>query len=185
MPTKIVRYEAENAVREVNGPTFSTSYPGYSGTGSMYFNGTGGTGINFTVTCSKAGNYPLTIRYLIPSGWGDKQNDVLVNGSLIWSPNFTNTNSTWASFAFGNISLNAGSNIVRIQHNWGWFYVDYIEIAFPRTGNFKDFADFGQQWKHANCGPANNWCSGFDFSQDGSVLLDDFKSFAESWLSNI
>ena len=48
----------------------------------MYFNGSGGTGINFTVTCSKAGNYPLTIRYLIPSGWGDKQNDVLVNGSL-------------------------------------------------------------------------------------------------------
>ena len=86
---------------------------------------------------------------------------------------------------FGNISLNAGSNTVRIQHNWGWFYVDYIEIEFSRAGDFKDFADFGQQWKHTNCGPDNNWCSGFDFSQDGSVLLDDLKSFAESWLSGI
>ncbi len=185
LPTKIVRYEAENTAREVNGPTLSTSFPPYSGTGSMYFNGSGGTGINFTVTCSTARNYPLTIRYLIPSGWGDKTNTVLVNGSEIWSPVFTNTNSIWASFAFGNISLNAGSNTIRIQHNWGWFYVDYIEIEFPRAGDFKDFADFGQQWKHTNCGPANNWCSGFDFSQDSSVLLDDLKSFTESWLSGI
>jgi len=183
LPAKIVRYEAENAVSD--GPTLSTSFPPYSGTGSRYFNAAAPTGINFTVTSSKAGSYPLTIRYLIPSTWGSKTNTVIVNGAEIWSPAFPNTNSTWSDFVFGNISLNAGSNTVRIQHNWGWFYVDYIEIEFPRAGDFKDFADFAQQWKHTNCGPANNWCSGFDFSQDGSVLLDDMESFAESWLSGI
>jgi mannan endo-1,4-beta-mannosidase len=185
LPTKIIRYEAESASRDINGPNFVATPSGYSGTGSMLFNGSGGTGINFTVTCRKAGNYPLTIRYLIPNGWGDKINTVLVNGSEVWSPNFLNTNSVWTDFDFGNISLNAGSNTVRIQHNWGWFYVDYIEIEFPRAGDFKDFVDFGKQWNHTNCGPANNWCSGFDFSQDGSVLIDDLKSFTESWLSGI
>jgi hypothetical protein len=182
LPPKIIRYEAENAARDINGPTFSTNNPGYSGTGSMLFNGNGGTGINFAITCDKAENYPLTIRYLIPAGWGDKTNTILVNGSEIWSPNFLNTNTVWTDFDFGNISLNAGSNTVRIQHNWGWFFVDYIEIEFPRAGNFKDFADFAQQWQHTNCGPANNWCSGFDFDQNGSVLLDDLKNFAQSWL---
>ena len=185
LPTKIVRYEAENAVTEVNGPTFRTDFPGYSGTGSMVFNGAYQTGITFTVFAGKAGSCPLTIRYLIPSGWGDKTNTVLVNGSEIWSPVFTNTNSVWTDFDFGNISLNAGSNTVRIQHNWGWFYVDYIEIEFPRAGNFKDFADFGQQWKHTNCGPANNWCSGFDFNRDGSVLIDDLKTFTKDWLTGL
>jgi len=180
LPTKIVRYEAENAVSD--GPTLSTSFSGYSGTGSRYFNSSYGTGITFTVPCAKTGSYPLTIRYLIPSGWGDKTNTVLVNGSEVWSPVFTNTNSAWASFAFGNISLNAGSNTVRIQHNWGWFYVDYIEIEFPRAGDFKDFADFSSQWKRSDCGSANNWCSGFDFDKNGSVLLDDLKAFSQSWL---
>jgi hypothetical protein len=43
----------------------------------------------------------------------------------------------------------------------------------------------GLQWNHTNCGPANNWCGGFDFSQNGSALLDDLKLFTESWLGGI
>jgi hypothetical protein len=181
LPPKIVRYEAENAVSD--GPHISTSFPGYSGTGSRYFDSNGGTGINFTVTSSQAGSFPLTIRYLIPTSWGPKTNTVLVNGAEVWSPEFTNTNSVWTDFYFGNITLNAGSNTVRIQHNWGWFYVDYIEIEFSRVGNFSDFADFGKQWKKTNCGSSNNWCSGFDFIHSGSVLLDDLETFADDWLA--
>jgi hypothetical protein len=181
LPPKIVRYEAENAVSD--GPTLSTAFPGYSGTGSRYFNAAGGTGINFTVTSGKAGSFPLTIRYLIPNGSGDKANTILVNGAEVWSPNFINTNSTWATFVFGNITLNAGSNTVRIQHFWGYFFVDYIEIEFSRAGNFRDFADFGAQWKKTNCGSSNNWCSGFDFIHDGSVLLNDLETFADDWLA--
>ena len=51
LPPKIVRYEAENAVSD--GPTLSTNYAGYSGTGSRYFNAAGGTGINFTVYAAR------------------------------------------------------------------------------------------------------------------------------------
>ena len=182
-PPIIVRYEAENAARDINGPAFSTSYPGYSGTGSMVFSGSGGTGITFTVDSRRAGSFPLTIRYLIPSGWGTKTNTVMVNGAEIWSPVFPNTNSTWSDFACGNISLNAGSNTVRIQHNWGWFWVDYIEIEMPYCCfNFRDFAVFGSKWKLNNCNAGNFWCNGFDSTRDGSVLLDDLKDFAQSWL---
>ncbi|MBN1766739.1 MAG: hypothetical protein JW860_15910, partial [Sedimentisphaerales bacterium] len=122
----LVRYEAEDAVSD--GPEFTTEYPGYSGTGSMIFNNDSGTGITFTVTSSEAGDYPLTIGYLIPSGWGDKDNTVLVNGETVWTPTFTNTGDAWSEFEFGEISLNAGYNTVRIEHFWGWIYVDYIEL---------------------------------------------------------
>ncbi len=183
-PPRIIRYEAENAVSD--GPTFRTDRPGYSGTGSMLFNADPGygTGLNFTVTSGRSGSFPLTIRYQIPSGWGDKTNTILVNGQEIWSPVFTNTNGVWTDFDFGNITLNAGSNTVRIQHNWGWFYVDYIEIELPYCCfDFRDFADLGIRWKRSDCGPDNSWCSGFDTDRDGSVGFDDLKSFTNAWLA--
>jgi hypothetical protein len=72
---------------------------------------------------------------------------------------------------------------VRIQHFWGWFYVDYIEIELPYCCfDFRDFADFGVRWNRSDCGPANNWCSGFDADRDGSVALDDLQAFANWWL---
>jgi len=48
-----------------------------------------------------------------------------------------------------------------------------------------DFARFATQWYLENCAPANGWCGGADFSRDGSVLMEDLKSFAESWLDGI
>jgi hypothetical protein len=185
-PPIIVRYEAENAVSD--GPALSTSFPGYSGTGSRYFNANPGegTGITFTVDSTRAGSFPLTIRYLIPSTWGDKTNRVLVNGQEVWAPVFTNTNSTWQDFDFGNITLNAGSNTVRIQHWWGWFYVDYIELELPFCCfNFGDFAGFGKQWKRSDCAAINNWCSGFDADRNSSVLLDDLEAFSDAWLDGV
>ena len=177
-PPRVIRYEAETAVSD--GPTLSTSFPGYSGTGSRYFNSSEGTGITFTVDSTRAGSFPLTIRYLIQATWGPKTNRVIVNGQEVWAPAFPNTNSTWQDFDFGNITLNAGSNTVRIQHWWGWFYVDYIEIELPYCCfNFRDFANFDKQWKRSDCGATNNWCSGFDADRDNSVLLDDLKTFAD------
>ena len=183
-PPRIVRYEAESAVSD--GPTISTSYTGYSGTGSRYFNSSGGTGITFTVDSGRAGSFPLTIRYLIPAGWGSKTNTVLVNGETVWSPEFTNTNSAWSDFEFGNISLNAGSNTVRIEHFWGWFYVDYIEVELSYCCfDFGDFADFGMKWKRSDCAAPNNWCSGFDTDRDNNIGLDDLQTFADYWLTDI
>lgn len=182
-PPITVRYEAENAVSD--GPTFRTDRPGYSGTGSMLFNADPGfgTGLNFTVTSGQAGNFPMTIRYQIPSTWGDKTNTILVNGQEVWSPVFVNTNGVWTDFAFGNISLNAGSNTVRIQHNWGWFYVDYIQLELPYCCfDFGDFAVFSSKWIQTNCNAGNFWCNGFDSTRDGFVQLDDLKDFAQNWL---
>lgn len=151
------RYEAEDAVSD--GPNFSTNFPGYSGTGSMLFNSSSGTGITFTVFSSQAGSCPLTIRYLIPDGWGDKKNKVLVNGSLIWEPNFTNTHSIWADFEFGTISLHAGYNTVRIEHSWGWMYVDYIELVLPGVIQYSDG----------------------DLDMNGSVDMDDLAVLSAGW----
>jgi hypothetical protein len=154
-----VRYEAEAAASD--GPGISTSYPGYSGTGSRYFNSTGGTGITFTVNTNRAGTYPLTIRYLIPTGWGTKTNDVLVNDVLIFSPVFANTNSAWADYEFGNINLNSGANTIRIQHNWGWFWVDYIQLVLPSA----------------------NPCPEGDLDMDCDVDTDDLVILSAGWIN--
>lgn len=154
---ELVRFEAEDAASD--GPHFSTNYSGYSGTGSMLFDSNGGTGITFTVNTGQAGSYPLTIRYLIPSGWGDKVNTILVNGQTVWSPNFLNTGSIWTDFQFGDISLNVGTNTVRIEHNWGWMYVDYLELMLP-----------GQ-----------NPCPDGDLNLDCIVDIDDLIIMSTGW----
>lgn len=152
-----VRYEAEAAASD--GPSISTDYPGYSGTGSRRFDGEPGTGITFTVAAGRAGSYPLTIRYLIPAGWEDKENKVLVNGQLVWKPNFANTGGVWTDFEFGQINLTAGANTVRIEHDWGWFYVDYIQLVLPGA----------------------NPCPEGDFDMDCDVDLEDLFIMAAGW----
>lgn len=156
---EMVRFEAEAAASD--GPVISTQYSGYSGTGSRLFNSDGGTGITFTVNTSRADSYPLTIRYLLPDSWGTKTNDIIVNGVLIYSPVFATTNSTWTDYEFGNINLNAGANTIRIQHNWGWFYVDYIELVLPSV----------------------NPCPTGDFDLDCDVDVDDLLIMAAGWLN--
>ncbi len=154
-----VRYEAEDAASDR--PSIRTNYPGYSGTGSRFFDGASGTGVDFTVTSSEAGSFPLTIRYLIPSGWGTKDNSVHVNSVLLGTPTFANTNSTWTDFDFGLVSLNSGSNTVRIQHNWGYMYVDYIELELP----------------------GSSACPDGDFNLDCGVDADDLNTLAAFWLN--
>ena len=152
-----VRFEAEDAVSD--GPSFKTRFPPYSGTGSMLFDGDGGTGLTFTVYSSIAGNYPLTIRYLIPAGSTDKPNRVYVNDQLIWTPTFLITNSLWTDFEFGDISLHAGSNTVRIEHFYGWMYVDYIDLDLPSS---------------------TPWPPG-DLDMDLDVDIDDLAILAAGW----
>lgn len=155
-----VRFEAEDAASD--GPTFSTGFAGYSGSGSMLFNGAGGTGLDFTVPAAKAGQYPLRIRYLIPGGWGDKDNTILRNGESLGTPTFVNTNGAWVDFDFGPISLEAGSSTLRIEHNWGWMYVDYISLELPGE----------------TPGPAG------DLNMDGGVDLADLAVLALGWLNS-
>ena len=152
-----VRYEAENAISD--GPVFRVYPFGYSGSGSMYFNADSGTGLDFTVTADHAGNYPLTIRYLISSGSGDKPNRIIVNGVLLGAPTFTNTGGDWADFEFGNVFLHAGLNTVRVEHFWGWMYVDYIQMELPSLST----------------------CPTGDLNLDCDVDLDDLVIMAAGW----
>jgi hypothetical protein len=47
---------------------------------------------------------------------------------------------------------------------------------------FIDFADFAAQWRRADCGPSNAWCSDADLYHDGSVLFDDLQELVYYWL---
>ena len=129
-----ILYEAEDAVADENGPYFSTAISNYSGTGSMVFGGEtlDGTGLNFSVITRDAGNYFLTIRYSSPFSY--KLNELWVNGVKKAAISFDQTPYEWEDYVFGNITLNEGDNIVRIQENWGYMYVDYITLdGFPIT----------------------------------------------------
>ena len=52
----------------------------------------------------------------------------------------------------------------------------------PVDTTFTDFAAFAPQWHRTDCGWTSNWCNGFDFDNDGSVMLDDLAAFVETWL---
>lgn len=132
--TQTLLLEAEDAVADENGPYFSTAIAGYSGTGCMVYGSLtqNNTGLNFSVYTRDAGSYFLTIRYCSP--YGNKINDLYVNSVKIAGIDFTLTDYTWHDRVFGNITLNEGDNVVRIQENWGYFYVDYITLdGFPVT----------------------------------------------------
>jgi O-glycosyl hydrolase len=55
----------------------------------------------------------------------------------------------------------------------------------PCCLEFGDFAGFANQWNLTGCNTGNDWCDGFDFNRDGSVLLDDLKVFTDGWLTGI
>ena len=55
----------------------------------------------------------------------------------------------------------------------------------PCCLGLRDFTGFAGQWKRNDCNSGNDWCEGFDFNRNGSVLINDLKSFAENWLAGI
>jgi hypothetical protein len=59
--------------------------------------------------------------------------------------------------------------------------IDGIYLS-PCCLKFIDFSDFANQWGRTDCDASNDWCSGTDFSRDGSVGIDDIAAFAEGWL---
>lgn len=158
-PLVPMRYEAEEAVSD--GPVLRRDFSGYSGSGSMLFNASAGTGITFTVFSGQQGSFPLSIRYLIQADWGDKPNRILVNGQLIGTLCFVNTGGAWTEIKFGTIWLHAGSNTVRIEHDWGWMYVDCIELMLPGTIPYLDG----------------------DLNMDNSVNMDDLIILAVGWMN--
>jgi len=59
--------------------------------------------------------------------------------------------------------------------------IDGVYLS-PCCLKFTDFANFADQWNRTDCDANNDWCSGSDFSRDGTVGIDDLAAFAENWL---
>jgi hypothetical protein len=47
--------------------------------------------------------------------------------------------------------------------------------------SFVDFAEFATHWLESDCA-FPDWCGGADFTGDGSVTMDDLRTFSENWL---
>jgi len=106
----------------------------------------------------------------------------------------------YASQQSTSITLTAGGKYyIEVLHKAGGAN-DNIAVAWGDDPNQKvidamylspfglkltDYAGFASQWKRDDCDVANGRCNGADFSRDGSVLIDDLKAFAESWLEGI
>ena len=117
------KYEAENGTL-TGAVTVQSSRPGYSGSGYVGLFENNGDKVAISFSLSVAGNYDLYIGYAAPSG--QKINNISINGN---SAEVTYPASdAFTEVSFGKVSLRAGSNIIEIIKNWGWFYVDYIRI---------------------------------------------------------
>jgi beta-glucosidase len=62
--------------------------------------------------------------------------------------------------------------------------IDGVSLS-PCCLDFRDFAHFAVKWRLTNCTVDNSWCSGADFTRNGSVTLDDLRAFALSWLEGV
>lgn len=128
-----IRFEAEEGT--LSGPIVevSTTVEGYSGegyvTGFQKIDPNTPETVTVIMYADSAGDYPLKIGYRSP--YSDKSNRVWVNDSndLI---DFT-LSEDFTELSIGNISLDAGTNIVMFFVNTGsgcegWMDVDYFEV---------------------------------------------------------
>ncbi|MGD1041747.1 MAG: hypothetical protein ABR913_01645 [Sedimentisphaerales bacterium] len=49
--------------------------------------------------------------------------------------------------------------------------------------NFKDYAQFAEQWGNNDCNNLNSFCNGADIVIDGTVNMTDLAKFTQEWLS--
>ncbi|OSS47581.1 hypothetical protein B5807_07252 [Epicoccum nigrum] len=116
--------QAESAT--LSGVTVATAIAGYTGTGYVEGFDEGTDKITFTVPATSSQLYDLKLVYNGP--YGDKFTYVVLNGaggSQVSLPATT----AWTTVAAGQVLLNAGSNTIEIQNNWGWYLVDSIILS--------------------------------------------------------
>lgn len=116
-------YEAETGA--FTGVNTSTAVGGYTGTGYVTNFDAAGDNLNITVTVATAGVYKLYVRYRSP--FGDKTQDIYVNGVFFANAVFTST-ASFVQIQTGTVVLNAGSNTIGIRNNWGYVDIDNIGI---------------------------------------------------------
>ncbi|WP_210488174.1 glycosyl hydrolase [Rufibacter aurantiacus] len=119
-----LKLEAENGTR--TGVTVASSMAGYSGTGYVQgFDNSFAKNVKFTFNLPAAGIYELSIRYATPSG--EKGYVLEVNGQQS-SGMFTNV-AGFGTAQGGMFSLPAGANTITLGGGWGYYVIDYINLA--------------------------------------------------------
>ncbi|TRX48797.1 T9SS type A sorting domain-containing protein [Fulvivirga sp. M361] len=120
--------EAEDGT--LTGTLVETSKTGFSGTGYVTGFDADGDKVSVTLNIPTANTYELTIGYA--SEFGDKTNDIYVNGNFLMQQVFPESNS-FTPLKIGDIALAEGENVVEIRKNWGFFDVDYF--SFKKKAN--------------------------------------------------
>ena len=118
-----VIYQAESGT--LNGTFTSTSLAGYQGSGYVDGFDIAGDYCEISVNVASAGMYTITLGYAATNG--EKTNDLYVNG-VFQASVFFPASMAFTSVSAGIVPLNAGNNTVRIQRNWGWFYLDWFGV---------------------------------------------------------
>lgn len=118
-------FEAENAI--LTGTQIGTSHSGYSGTGYVTDFTQSGDKLTLEIDISSEGNYVIKIGYSSP--YGDKTNDIYLDGQLIASQVFPK-NANWASLILdGTKNIKAGKHSLEVRHNWGYMEFDYFSFS--------------------------------------------------------
>ncbi|CCA73405.1 hypothetical protein PIIN_07359 [Serendipita indica DSM 11827] len=116
-------YEAEDGT--LSGTTVDTATSGYSGTGYVTGFTDSTTSLSITVSAGSTGLYDFSVTYAAP--YGEKYTAVSLNGSPNGEIHFTET-TTFTTVSGGQLLLNEGQNIITFNTNWGWYFIDKIEL---------------------------------------------------------
>lgn len=125
------RAEAESG--QLNGVTVATTPAGFSGTGFVTgFDNSDAKNVVISFNNPTTGLYKLTVGYRSPFGF--KKGDVTVNGTKS-TVTFTGTTDAapFGTSDAGNFLLSNGLNTITIGGNYGYYGIDYIQIA-PVSG---------------------------------------------------
>jgi arabinan endo-1,5-alpha-L-arabinosidase len=83
--------------------------------------------VELSVFAPVAGNYTVYVGYA--AGFGNAQHTVTVNGGASQVVNYTDHGwDNWTQVPV-NVTLNAGTNAIRLQHLTNWAEIDYVEVA--------------------------------------------------------
>jgi mannan endo-1,4-beta-mannosidase len=151
------RFEAETGT--MFGTLVRNNVPGYSGTGFVtdFTNASDRFELQANIP---AGLYEMWVGYR--SQYGEKGYTYRVNGET--GSGMFNQTSTWSTDRAGLFAISGGTSTLGIQHNWGYYDIDYLEFrpftpptVLPVTTALSD----------PNASPRTQWLMNYLVSQYG------------------
>ncbi|WP_159884530.1 glycosyl hydrolase [Paenibacillus puerhi] len=132
----------------------------------------------FTVNVPEGGLYNLSLGYYLPTGYGNKNAGLQVNGAgsgevTLEAPAEGNVR---AEKLAGKVLLNAGNNEVTVLRGWGYYGIEYVQVvpAAPPVTSSKLEAENGIMTGSVSIDSSGTGYSGdgyASFKNDGSLTL--------------